>query len=70
MQSRFTNPEAAKMDEGTASSALLRMSIVCVAEMAADKSTEAGQHSDLGFNKLFSKYLASRGLQSSYRDNN
>ena len=64
MYAEFENHGAAKLDEQTALSASPRMRISCVAEKAAEKSTEAGQHSDMGFNKLFSKYLVSRGLRS------
>ena len=64
MKALFENPEAAKLDEETVSNASPQMRMVCVAEKAAEKSTEAGQHSGMSYNKLFSKYLVSRGLQS------
>jgi hypothetical protein len=64
MQTQFENPEAIKLNNVTASSASPRMRIICVAEKTAEKSTEAGQHSGTGYNKLVSKYLTSRGLQS------
>jgi hypothetical protein len=65
MSGQFENPMVVKLDEETASNASSRMRIICVAEKAAEKSTEAGQHSGMGYNKFVSKYLASRGLQSS-----
>ena len=64
MHAEFQNHDAAKLDEETTSSVSPRMRIICAAEKAAEKSTEAWQHSDMGFNKLFSKYLVSRGLRS------
>jgi hypothetical protein len=65
MQSRFTNPEAAKLDEETVSNASPQMRMSCVADKAAGKSTDAVQHFYMGKNKLFSKYLVSRNFQSS-----
>ena len=65
MQARFTNPEAAMLDEETVSYASPQKRIDCIPEKVADKSTIAVQHFYMGNNKLFSKYLVSRNLQSS-----
>jgi len=54
MKALFENPEAAKLDEETVSNASPQMRMVCVAEKTAEKSTEAGQHSGMSYNKLFS----------------
>ena len=64
MQTQFENPEATKLNNETTSSASPRMRMICVAEKAAEKSTVPQQHSGMGYNKLVSKYLTSRGLQS------
>jgi len=65
MQTQFVNPESTRLYEETASSDSPQKRINRVAEEAAEKSTKAGLHSGMGYNQLFSKYLASRGLQSS-----
>jgi|CZKF01.1.fsa_nt_gi pyruvate kinase len=65
MQAQFEIHDAAMLDEETASNASPLQRIECVAVKAAEKSTKALLHFDKDKNKLFSKYLASRNLQSS-----
>jgi len=64
MQTRFENPQAVKLDEETVSNPSPQMTINCVAEKAAYKSTNVEQHFNKGINELFSKYLVSRNFQS------
>jgi hypothetical protein len=65
MHAHYENPEAAKLDEETVSNASPRMRMNCSAEQAAEKSTKSDLYVDKYKNRLFSKYLASRGFQSS-----